>query len=214
VAKKNQGRTPRTDNDFYPTPWPLPLKICERLKFELGDWVPEVIIEPSAGNGNFVYAAKVVWPSVPVVAVELRAEEEVNLKNRGADLVCIEPLEKFAERYCPPKRALAIGNPPFSKATDHISLLLDFLHPDSWISFLLKLNFESGKDRAENFWSRPECHYDFKIPIVGRPSFKQTDLAENAQDEYAQWNWRVGRPGEGKTHWPHIFWKPSRRDRK
>jgi hypothetical protein len=207
VAKKNKGRTPRTDNDFYPTPWPLPLKICQRMKRDLGNWVPDVIIEPSAGSGAFVRAAKMVWPDIPVVAVELRTEEQDNLRQAGADMIFPGPLESFFREYMPPMKVLAIGNPPFSLADQHIKLLLDFLHPGSWISFLLKLNFESGRDRALGFWARKETHYDNKIPIVGRPSFKKTELATNAQDEYAQWNWHVGHVGEGKTNWPHIFWK-------
>lgn len=210
---KNKGRTPRVENDVYPTPWPLPLRICERMKQELGDWVPEVIIEPSAANGHFVYAAKLVWPTVPVVAVELRESERQNLINNGADLVCIEKFEDFAQRYRPPRRTLAIGNPPFNLAESHIRILLDFLHPGSYISFLLKMNFEGGIDRAEEFWAKEQNRYQFKVPVAGRPSFRKTELASNAWDEYSVYNWKVGLTGMGETHWPHIFWKEHGRGR-
>lgn len=201
--------TPRTKDDVYPTPWPLPYYIAQRLNYEFGDWKPELVLEPSAGSGAFVYASKLIWPDVPVVAVELRAEEEQNLYDNGADMVCIEPFEEFAKRYRPPPRTLVLGNPPFYKADEHILILLDILRVGSKISFLLKLNFDSSEDRALNFWAKPETHYDYKIPIVGRPSFKKTELAENAWDEYADWVWEAGKIGKGETRWPHLFWKST-----
>lgn len=206
--------TPRTKDDVYPTPWPLPYYIALRLKQEFGDWKPDVIIEASAGAGVFVYACKLVWPDVPVVAVEIRPEEEQSLRMNGADTICIQSFEEFAKRYRPPKKVLVIGNPPFSLAEEHLLILLDMLYAGSRIAWLLKLNFESSYDRAMYFWSQPQTHYDYKIPIVGRPSFKKTKLADNATDEYAVWVWEVGKIGKGETRWPHIFWREYRGGKK
>jgi hypothetical protein len=110
TAKKNKGRTRRTDNDNYPTPWPLPIRIVERLQ-ALWPTPPTMVIEPSAGSGAFVWASKQVWPEVPVTAVEVRAEEEQRLKQMGADLVFVQSLEEFAKHYAPPERTLVLGKP-------------------------------------------------------------------------------------------------------
>ena len=106
---------------------------------------------------------------------------------------------------------MVIGNPPFSLAAEHVAAAYQTLTPGSHIAFLLKMDFKSGAKRAAEFW--PQFPYKFEIPVVGRASFKTTELASNDTHELSVFLWEVGWTGPSVTQWPHIYWK-ERRERK
>lgn len=197
--------------DFYPTPDLLALACCKAAS-EIVPF-PGYILEPSAGSGAFVRAARTVWGSRhPIHAVELRQEEHDNLLScdTAADGVSICSLEDFllGPSFVAKEKVLAIGNPPYSLAQEHIMLLLDYLLPGSTIAFLLKLGFLGTKTRADLLWKQGQCKYVW--PILGRPSFVKSDRASSDVNEYALFVWEVGYTGPTFVRWPHIRWKKER----
>jgi hypothetical protein len=203
--KKSEDRRPV---DFYPTPDRLAVACCRAAREIVP--LPEYILEPSAGSGAFVRAARKIWgSSSPIHAVELRQEEHDNLLScdTAADGVSICSLEDFllGPSFVAKEKVLAIGNPPYSLAQVHILLLLDNLLPGSHIAFLLKLGFLGTKDRADLLWKQGQCKYVW--PILGRPSFVKGDRASSDVNEYALFVWEVGYTGPTFIRWPHIRWK-------
>lgn len=69
VSKARQDRVPF---DAYQTPVALALTICNWLKQFGVD--PAHILEPSAGHGSFVKAARAVWPKSFIVANEIQTK--------------------------------------------------------------------------------------------------------------------------------------------
>lgn len=199
-------KSERSENDFYPTPEPVALAICRGV-FNLHPHF-DLIIEPSAGSGVFVRAIRQIWGS-PVHAVELRAEEKQNLIDSGADSVSITPFEQWIQEHPSVRNTLHIGNPPFSRAAEHINLILDYAFPGTWIAFLLKMNFFGSYDRLP-FWKIALPQLRYEIPLVPRPSFKTTERAMNDTNEYACFVFEVGFSG-GPTILPHIVWKEPKR---
>lgn len=197
--------------DFYPTPDLLALACC-RAMFTISS-MPSWILEPSAGSGAFVRAARQVWgPRQLIFAVEMRKEEHDNLLScdTAADGVSISSLEDFLQEpsFLSKEKVLVIGNPPYSLAQEHIMLLLDYLLPGSRIAFLLKLGFLGTKTRADLLWKQGQCKYVW--PILGRPSFVKSERASSDVNEYALFVWEVGYTGPTIVKFPHIRWKKER----
>jgi hypothetical protein len=198
----------RQEADFYPTPDRLALASCKAVKEIVP--APDFIIEPSAGAGAYVRAARETWgrPRFGLHAVEIRREERDGLIASGADIVHICPLEEYLPKFLPPARTVVVGNPPYSIAEKHVQLLLDYLLPGSFIAFLLKLGFLGTKKRAEGIWKEEptQCHYIW--PILGRPSFITSDTGSTSDvNEYAMFIWEVGYRGPPIIRFPHIRWK-------
>lgn len=116
------GNTPRIVNDRYLTPGSLARAICEKLKEAIGR--PDTIIEPSAGGGSFIRAARDVWGVAPeIIAVEVdRRSNADELDTAGADRViygqwesCHEEVPRFKGSD---RRILILGNPPFDLPED------------------------------------------------------------------------------------------------
>lgn len=193
----------RTALDVYPTPQKTTQKICERLKTLFPD--PKFIIEPSAGSGVFVRELRLLYPTVPIAANEIRTEEAHALAEAGANYVYHEDWEALVRRWRPPEPVLIVGNPPFSLATRHVAAPMEVCAPGTNIAYLLKQNIKGGKDRAMNFW--PKFPHKFEIPLTPRPSFKKTSKASNDTNEYSVFIWEVGYTGPSITLFPHIIWK-------
>lgn len=206
----------RQGADFYPTPDLLALACCKAVREIVPK--PGIILEPSAGSGAFVRAARQVWggrDDAIIHAVELRVEERDGLLDctDAADIVSTCSLEDFlkdmpSEAAVFNQKVLVVGNPPYSLAQEHIMLLLDNLRPGSTIAFLLKLGFLGTKTRADCLWKVGQCKYVW--PILGRPSFVKSDRASSDVNEYALFVWEVGYTGPTIVKFPHIRWKKER----
>jgi hypothetical protein len=193
----------RKEADYYPTPDPLALACCKRLFSLVPD--PNYIIEPSAGGGAFVRAARATWVNKNIVAIEVRHEEEDQLHRSGADNVFVGTTEFAIKNPAFGGVPLVVGNPPYSLAQVHIMLLLDYLLPGSHIAFLLKLGFLGTKTRADLLWKQGQCKY--LIPILGRPSFVKGEKSSSDVNEYGLIVWEVGYEGPMTVLFPHIRWK-------
>ncbi len=203
MPRPNKGRTKRTDNDFYPTPQGLADAICNRLAtlYE----APLYIVEPSAGSGNFVRAAHRAWPTVPIFSIDLRAECEADCLSAGAAYFTSGDWPSLLVTWGLSDPGLILGNPPFSCAEQHILSVLTGTPKGTVVAFLLKMNFFGGKDRTKTLWSHRQLKY--LIPIVGRPSFKKTELASNDTNEYGIFIWETAFEGAPTILFPHIEWK-------
>lgn len=115
------GETPRDELDRYLTDPAVAKAMCERLRQEIG--TPRVIIEPSAGGGAFVRAARRVWGLTPhIIAIEVdHRRNQRALEQAGADVVLFGRWENCHEEVPRPgleDTVLIVGNPPFDLPED------------------------------------------------------------------------------------------------
>lgn len=206
-----RAKVPKEKNDNYPTPNALASHIVSRLSEMYGDarqfdW----LVEPSAGNGMFVRHIRAAWPQKTLVAVELRQEEEDNLRSAGSSYVAIKPFEEWALHNSPQNPALVIGNPPFTLAQLHLERMFQFFPEGSEIALLLRFSFFGGRERNETFW-RNGGSQNLKhiIPIAPRPTFVR-GTSDNS--EYSVFIWKIGHSGPA-TILPHLIWEKNVRPR-
>jgi hypothetical protein len=195
--------------DAYQTPEPLALAICGALRRAIGD--PEEIIEPSAGAGAFVGAARATWPDAHITAVEVADGRKSACLAAGANVFIrqcwVETAIGLANYQTPEgKPRLVVGNPPFREAERHIIAALDLLREGDHLAFLLRLNFLGSLDRVR-FWRRNPAMW--VKTIAPRPSFTGggTDGTE-----YAVFCWRKGYRGRTQLLAP-LVWKTVRAQR-
>ena len=193
----------RQANDSYPTPQPVARAVAQAVHELYPDKTS--IIEPSAGSGVFVQEARQLWPYTTVItAIEKDERHKDALFGSGANLVYLCEFESWIQAAPAVPNQLVLGNPPFSLAESHISLMLDYLLPGTPICLLLKMNFLCSKRRAENFWPKRQLKYI--RPFDTRPSFVKGPVADNDTNEYATFIWEVGYDGPATILFPHITW--------
>jgi hypothetical protein len=193
--------------DSYQTPPQLAIALCERVRVAFR---PLEIVEPSAGSGSFVYAARLVWPDAHVTANDVDRGRRRELLQAGAHVVLHGEWEHVARTLASNQREdvggerLVVGNPPFRLAERHVEAGLEWLRAGDRLAFLLRLNL-LGSTRRLSFWGRPGLAS--VAPIVPRPSFTGggTDGTE-----YALFTWVKGYRGPARLQRP-IVWKPVRR---
>jgi hypothetical protein len=204
----------RDEFDSYPTPAPVAQAVAQAIKDLVPD--PSLLVEPSAGSGAFVRAARALWPSTPLAAIELDGRHHHALQSAGASWNFHCRWEDWVVQQQFPANTLVVGNPPFSLATEHVGLALDYLPVGSHIAFLLKMNFLCSQERARSFWPRRQLR---KLrPFNRRPSFKKvtrvvdgkTKKSSNDTNEYALFVWQVGYDGPPEIVFPHISWENAR----
>jgi hypothetical protein len=192
--------------DAYLTPDPLAVAICADLQRRGAQ--PEEIIEPSAGAGAFVRAARATWPAAHITAVELNGEQKAACLAAGAQVFIRQcwvetaiGLANFQPENGKPR--LIVGNPPFREAERHILAALDLLRDGDLLALLLRLNLLGSLDRVR-FWRRSPPTW--VKPIAPRPSFTGggTDGTE-----YGVFCWRKGQRGATRLLSP-LVWKPAR----
>lgn len=157
----------RNEADFYATPLETVYSLLDNYD---GIKPGDVILEPSAGNGNIIRALRNRGYNNFIDAVELREDERENLiglANRAGilDFLKDDNLGTYD---------VIIGNPPYSLAQEFIDKSLTLLKPGGRLIFLLRTNFLESKKRF-TWWQD-------KIPsglyvLSKRPSFtgKGTD---------------------------------------
>ncbi len=192
----------RVPLDFYATPDALALAVCRRIgSFGWGPW--PVVVEPSAGEGPFVRAARVEWPGSKIIAVDVDREKESALRNSGADLIVIRDWRHYARAASVPERKLILGNPPYREAQGHIRDALRFFMQDGdELAFLLRLNLLGSRSRLALWNETPLAEV---IPVVPRPSF--TGGGSDAT-EYAVFRWVKGHSGPAVLSRPLTWQKP------
>lgn len=191
--------------DFYATPDPLALAICSYLYDEVGCF--RWIVEPSAGHGAFVRAARSVWPDAGILAVDVAPERLEALERAGATRVDIVdwPERAAAGWYYlgPTDPLLIVGNPPYRSAEEHVRAALASMREGDDLAFLLRINFLGSLDRVALWNDTPLVEV---VPIAPRPSFTGggTDGTE-----YAIFRWRKGYNGPAYLRRP-LVWRKER----
>jgi hypothetical protein len=208
-AKAEADRVPL---DAYMTPDELALAICTELRRRGED--PMEVIEPSAGGGAFVRAARATWDVVHVTAVELEPSRRKALEDAGAHRVYTWGWVEWAAEAANSQSdegvdRIILGNPPFRQAQEHVEAGLDLLRDGDCLAFLLRLNFLGSKDRVR-FWRRPGL--ESVQTIAPRPSFGLNKHGKPGSDgtEYALFTWRKGHRGAPRILRP-LVWTPPRR---
>lgn len=198
-AKPASDREPL---DFYGTPDALAHAIARQVR-DLGVR-PSCVIEPSAGHGAFVRAALSVWPSTPVIAVDLCPDRRDELESAGSWDVVVEDWTAYVSRpRQDPPGALLLGNPPFTHAQTHVEAALRWMHEGETLCFLLRLNWLGSACRLDLWRSTPLFQV---VPIVPRPSFVG---GGSDATEYAAFIWRAGYEGPIRLSRP-LVWRETK----
>lgn len=204
-----KAKDKRIKADAYMTPPDLAMAITERVwasNSYLGTWE---VVEPSAGRGAFVAAARRVLDRTVILAVDSNARYKPACKAAGADGFVHGKWQEVAPRWAAARtadHALVIGNPPYSQAAQHVAATLANLRDGDVLAYLLRINFLGSKKRL-GFWrDHPATRI---IPIVPRPSFHG---GGSDATEYAVFMWQPGLCETKTIVEPPIVWsKPRRR---
>lgn len=195
----------RIPDDAYITPDELALAICGRMKA----LAPVRILEPAAGDGAFIRAARAVWSESSIAALDIRESCREACEAAGAAFTALD----FASATGLIHGAdLIIGNPPFTSAEAFVRQALSKMHDGAWLAFILRVGFY-GAPRHEDFWPRyPERYF---APIAPRPSFTSNGKVDS--QEYALFIWQkladgVQQPKPERLK--HVVWKKPLRERK
>jgi len=167
MSATNRGAT-RNEADFYATP----LETVYALLDTYDDIGPgDIILEPSAGNGNIIQALRNRGYKNFIEAVELREDETTNLMNIASEVSICDFLTDY-NATC--KYDVIIGNPPYSLAQEFIDKSLELLAPGGRLIFLLRTNFLESKKRFA--WWQDKTPNGLYV-LSKRPSFtgKGTD---------------------------------------
>jgi hypothetical protein len=172
----------KQQHDNYPTPTKLAQAILHRSR----SFYPDVVIEPSCGEGSFIKAARDVWPNSRIIGIDIVSSYRQAALSAGANEFVDAALERvigdiLESEQDGGKKVLVVGNPPFSLAQEHIEIIVGNLAQYNRLDFLLRLSFLGSTHRAENFWPNMWNHFDSLTPISGRPSyvkFKNVEIIE------------------------------------
>ena len=167
MSATNRG-TKRNEADFYATP----LETVYSLLDNYGDIKSsDLILEPSAGNGNIIQALRNRGYKNFIKAVELRDDETIELMKKADEVSICNFLTDF-DATC--KYDVIIGNPPYSLAQEFINKSFELLAPGGRLIFLLRTNFLESKKRF--VWWQNKTPNGLYV-LSKRPSFtgKGTD---------------------------------------
>jgi hypothetical protein len=196
----------RIENDNYPTEQSLADAICVSLQGLL-PVSPDVVVEPSAGDGAFVQAARRAWPNTYIEAIELRPECREPLIKAGASNVQIARWEDWSEPTSPDVNLLILGNPPYEFGPQHVELCFQRMAgwKSAYLCFLLRASFLSTQKRYERFYKpgAATCMPRFVKHVVERPSFRADGGTD--QVEYTAVVWKYGHTGSYEGSW--LSWR-------
>lgn len=197
VTQKGMANLPdRPAYDQYKTEPNLVRAAYQAYWPELADCQPNRILDPGAGEGVWGSVAREAWPESNITGVELQSlphppaydawRPGQDYRDWAATFLSVTNL----------KYDLVVGNPPYRHAEEFIQRSWQLLKPGGIILFLLRLSFQSGVRRCEEFW--PAYPLSDVGIVVRRPSFYGNST--NATD-YGIFMWRKGQ-GYPSGGWP------------
>lgn len=213
MAEGESGPSARQPFDNYPTPIAAALSIMGRVAEMVGP--KRFIVEPSAGDGSFVRAARAVYPDASITAVDIRPVVREGCIAAGANGFYGEDWSEHLKIEGGFMQGVLIaGNPPFRSeggtnvegdlATKFILATLELMPEGSHLAFLLNLRMHAGLDRASRLWSRRDLLAWF--PLAQRPKFFKN---ANDNNDYGVFLWQRGFRGDARTM-PPLIWKEPR----
>ena len=187
-------RAKRLVNDAYYSPEALALECCKRLAHLIP--TPATILEPTAGGGAFVKAARAAWPGAMIEAEDVDPSCEAPCRAAGAHVFLkARPLEENSSTQF----RLIVGNPPYQDVEEHVRKALARLRWRAHAAFLLRLSFlEPTRKRLD----LPAWRW--ALPVAGRARFRAD---RNGSDNVGSvlLVWENGHTGAGEWLAP-ITW--------
>jgi hypothetical protein len=186
----------RRRHDFYPTEQDLANAITRRVARTFPN--VERVVEPTAGAGPFVRAAREVWPHAKIVAIDVLDARDDGGSNRadclaaGADKFWHADVLMIGGNFrAAPPGTLFLGNPPFNLAAKIVKSIRENAPDGCPIAFLLTVGFAGRtQERNAEFWKLAEHAYH--APLHPRPSFSgdgKTDRMEYALYGFGKLAW-------------------------
>jgi hypothetical protein len=181
------------------------------------------ILDPMAGGGPFVRAARAVWPDAKIAAIDIRPECEAPLREAGANFIGITDV-LAAPQGVFSRVDLVLTNPSFVDAEALVRHLWPGLHDGASIALLLSCTFIAGADRWADADHPAGATRDglysiaplrFMAPIIPRPDFGVIiDGKESGPKfEACLYCWVKGYSGPVKIPGP-VRWDKANRTRK
>jgi hypothetical protein len=165
----------RRDLDAYDTPPELALACVSWCRGHLEISEAPLVLDPTAGGGPFVAAARWVWEKSRVVAVDIRDVCKASCEAAGATFACADALTLAPATI---KRAdLIVTNPPFKLADQLVAHLWAHMKEGASLAFLLSVTFLGSSERWEvaddgsPIGILKVAPLSYCVPIVPRPSF-------------------------------------------
>lgn len=188
------SQTEREALDTYDTPEPLARAVCWALRPEMGSFsYPERILEPSAGTGVFIHAARQVWPKATIAGIDIAPRGPEVLK---ADFFELPRREEYD---------LVIGNPPWSLAQEFVEHSLRVVRNLGVVAFILRTSFWHGQQRVDGL-HRPHPPR-FWLPLRERPSYTGDGKSDSVDSSV--FVWQKGFSGRTEVL-PHLHWRGGR----
>lgn len=154
--------------DFFPTPKAEGVRMAALAGIKPGD----LVLEPSAGNGNLADAARAAGAQVDVVEISSQLRDILTAK--GYNVVAHD----FMELDLAPKYDAILMNPPFSNRRDaeHIQRAFQMLKPGGRLAAIAGEGVFIGSDaKAVQFRAWLEEH-GAEVEALGAGTFKAKDL--------------------------------------
>lgn len=161
MSATNRG-SERVANDFYATAIPVIKDLLDHI--DLNNYGGG-ILEPSAGNGNFLDVINNTYNNKNITAIEIREEEFEGLQQKSNKVIIGDFLD---DEIITDKFDVIIGNPPYNKAKEFVEKSLSLLNDEGVLIFLLRTAFLESKSRYD-FWQ--ENPLSKLYTLSKRPSF-------------------------------------------
>jgi len=180
-----------SDNEFFPTPYELCLSALKTLP---GDFEPELVLDPGAGEGIWGDAFRTLYSPYPdLYGLDIRSLDKPTEYDYWAvgDYLSDEFFDN--QTY-----DLIMGNPPYSMAKEFVERSVPLLNDAGYLVFLFRLAFLEGQDRGKNFW--PNYIPKYVYVCSKRPSFTG-DGRTDTKTAYSIIVWQKGFQGETTLRW-------------
>lgn len=150
-----------------------------------------LVLDPMAGGGPYVAAARAVYPGAKIAAVDIREECRAACEAAGATTF------HHADALTLPSRAISavdliVTNPSFKDADRLVRHFWPHMKPGASLALLLSVTFLGTEDRWETDEADPGLFIiappSFVVPIVPRPEFTGT----SPKFEAALYAWTKG----------------------
>lgn len=173
---------------------------ADELMAELGPHLrPGTVIDPAAGTGNLLLAARCAGLPQTYPFVGFEADHDRALELRGLH-PWVQVYEKdYLTAVVNDRPSLFISNPPYSQAQEFVTKMLDERGPDTVIAALLRLNFLGSRKRNE--WWRNQLPRPVLRPLSARPSF-----AGDGRTDATEYAWFIWAPVDVRVQLSALDW--------